>query len=120
MFCSKIRSTITAVSFYGVKSMINAEVSIIPIGTTSTSISEYVAESEKALKKHDSLNCSITGMGTQIEGQNIDEILAAIKDMHDAQALKGAQRIYTIVKIDDRRDKQNSLAQKVASVESKI
>lgn len=100
--------------------MINAEVSIVPIGTASTSVSDYVAESEKALKKHDNINYSITGMGTQLEGESIDEILNAIKDMHDAQINKGAKRVYTIIKIDDRKDKNSTLSQKVASVTSKI
>lgn len=100
--------------------MIDAEVSIIPVGTGSTSVSEFVAESEKALKNLPNINYSLTGMGTQLEAQSIEEILMAVKEMHQAQVNKGAKRVYTILKIDDRKDKDNTLAQKVASVEAKL
>ena len=100
--------------------MICVEVSITPVGTGSTSVSEYVVESEKALKKHTNLTYKLTGMGTEIQGNSLDEIFAAIKDMHEAQIKKGAQRISAIIRIDDRRDKEGSLEEKVQSVKTKM
>ncbi|MCL6445706.1 MAG: MTH1187 family thiamine-binding protein, partial [Alicyclobacillus sp.] len=69
-------------------------VSIVPIGTGSTSVSEYVAEAEKVLESHPNLKCRLDPMFTNIEG-DLREIFAAIADMHDALAAKGLQRFST-------------------------
>jgi len=100
--------------------MIDVEIAIVPIGTCSTSTSGFIAQSEKALLKHPALSYKITGMSTEIEGENIDEIFDALKDMHLAQIGEGAQRVQTSIRIDDRRDKLCTLSEKVASVKSKI
>lgn len=100
--------------------MIDVEISVTPIGTGSTSLSNEIAQSEKALLKHPSLSYKITGMSTEIEGENIDEIFDTLKEMHLAQINQGIKRVQTSIKIDDRRDKQCSLSQKVASVKGKI
>jgi uncharacterized protein (TIGR00106 family) len=59
-------------------------------------------------------------MSTEIEGDNIDDIFNALKDMHLAQIGQGANRVQTTIRIDDRRDRQCSLSEKVASVKSKL
>ena len=100
--------------------MIDVEVSITPIGTGSTSLSDYIAESEKVLNKYPHLSHKLTGMATEIEGKDIDEIFSAIKEMHLAQINKGVNRVQTSIRIDDRRDKQSTLSDKVASVKSKV
>jgi len=100
--------------------MIVAEVSIIPIGTSSTSISDYVVESEKVLKNHSEISYKLTGMATEIEATNIDTLLNVIKEMHNAQINKGAKRVQTSLRIDDRRDKETDLNRKISSVQSKL
>ena len=100
--------------------MIDVQVSVIPIGTDSTSISNYVAESEKVLNKYPNLRHKLTAMSTEIEGNDIDEILSAVKEMHAAQLDKGVKRVQTSLRIDERRDKESTLSQKVASVKSKM
>ena len=100
--------------------MIDVEVSIVPVGTGTTSISDFVAESEKVLKKYSDLKYKITAMSTEIEGKDIDEIFDAIKEMHLAQINKGAKRVETSIRIDDRRDKECTFSEKIASVHSKI
>lgn len=100
--------------------MINAEISVTPVGTCSTSMSEYIAESEKVLEQYPDLSYKLTAMATEIEGNDIDEIFEALKEMHLAQISMGAQRVQTSIRIDDRRDKESSLSQKVTSVQSKI
>jgi uncharacterized protein (TIGR00106 family) len=100
--------------------MIDVEISVIPVGTGSTSTSDFIAQSEKALLKHPALSYKITGMSTEIEGENIDDIFNALKDMHLAQIQQGANRVQTSIRIDDRRDKQCTLSEKVASVKAKF
>jgi uncharacterized protein (TIGR00106 family) len=100
--------------------MIDVEIAVTPLGTDSTSLSKFIAQSEKALQKHPNLSYKITGMATEIEGENIDEIFQTLKEMHLAQINQGLKRVQTSIKIDDRRDKQCTLSEKVASVKSKL
>ncbi|MFH0702116.1 MAG: MTH1187 family thiamine-binding protein [bacterium] len=100
--------------------MIDVEISVVPIGTNTTSISEFVAESEKVLKKYPDLSYKLTAMSTEIEGRNINEIFDALKEMHLAQINKGAKRVQTSINIDDRRDKEYTFTEKVLSVRSKL
>lgn len=99
--------------------MITAELTIIPIGTASTSLSEYVAAAVSALDKI-GIQYQISGMGTQIEANNPPELFAAIQVAHEAVFAKGADRVSTSIKIDDRRDVDRTLADKVSSVQKKI
>jgi uncharacterized protein (TIGR00106 family) len=99
--------------------MISAEITIIPIGTGSTSLSSYVAAAVDALDKT-GIKYQLSGMGTQIETNNPQELFKAIEAAHEAVFAKGADRVSTSVKIDDRRDKDRSLADKVLSVEKKL
>lgn len=96
-----------------------AEVTIIPIGTGSTSLSPYVAELQRTLAKQPGIQYELTSMSTIIEGE-LDDIFAAIRALHETPFSAGAQRVSTSVKIDDRRDKLSSSAQKLASVREKL
>ncbi|OGI00260.1 MAG: hypothetical protein A2104_01760 [Candidatus Melainabacteria bacterium GWF2_32_7] len=100
--------------------MITAEIAVIPVGTSSTSMSDYVAKSEKVLDKHPDLRHKITAMSTEIEGKNLDEIFEVLKEMHEAQITNGALRVQTTIRIDDRRDKECSMSEKVASLKAKL
>ncbi|OGI28150.1 MAG: hypothetical protein A2287_04045 [Candidatus Melainabacteria bacterium RIFOXYA12_FULL_32_12] len=100
--------------------MIEVEVAITPIGTGSTSTSDFIAESEKVLKKYPNLNHKLTAMATEIEGSDLNEVFEAIKEMHLSQFKKGAKRIDTTIVIDDRRDKNTNLSEMVESVFKKM
>ena len=84
--------------------MITAELTIIPIGTNETSLSEYIAAAVKALNNN-SIKYELTGMGTIIETENLDEIFIALKAAHEAVFNACAERLATSIKIDERRDK---------------
>jgi uncharacterized protein (TIGR00106 family) len=58
-------------------------------------------------------------MGTIIEG-DLDAILAVVREMHEAPFGEGAVRVSTLIKIDDRRDKEHTIAGKMRSVEEKL
>lgn len=95
------------------------EVSITPLGTATPSVSKYVAGCLQIVRES-GLRHQLTPMGTVIEG-NLDDILAVIRRMHEAPFRAGAQRVSTLIKIDDRRDREgHSMAGKIRSVEEKM
>ena len=95
------------------------EVSVVPIGTGSPSISEYVAQAAKVLQNEKDLKYELTGMGTIIEG-DLERLLTLVRKMHQAVFDGGAMRVVTTVKIDERRDKASTISGKVASVKEKM
>ena len=94
------------------------EISIVPIGTKDTSLSSYVADCIRILKKK-KVHYELTSMGTNIEGDLKNLIRIAI-EMHKMPFKKGAQRVLTTLKIDDRRDKKGTLSGKKKAVQSKV
>ena len=96
-----------------------AEVSIIPIGTGSASVSQYVARAISILQREKDVKYELTAMGTIIEG-DVDAILGAVKRMHQAIFNEGVRRVVTTVKIDDRRDKPLTSRGKIESVLKKL
>lgn len=95
-----------------------AEVTVVPLGTATTSLSQFVAEAEKVLKNFPRLTSMLTPMSTILEGE-MDEVLQAVKAMHETPFQKGALRVSTTLRIDDRRDKVISMEGKLAAVKSK-
>ncbi|MHA0857505.1 MTH1187 family thiamine-binding protein [Paenibacillus sp. CMAA1364] len=96
-----------------------AEVTVIPIGTQTTSLSAYVADMQRVLKDQEGITYQLTSMSTIIEGP-LELVWRAIAALHESPFLSGAQRVSTSVKLDDRRDKASSSAQKLNSVLDKL
>ena len=95
------------------------QVSIVPLGTGTTSISKYVARVLKVLQAQKAVRYKLTPMGTVLEG-DLDEVLRVVRKMHERGFDKDVRRVLTTVTIDDRRDKQATMESKVKSVESKL
>ena len=95
-----------------------AEVSVVPIGTAKTGVSEYVAGAVGVLKES-GLKYMLTPMGTIVEG-DIKDVLEVILKMHETPFNKNAERVYTTIKIDDRRDIKAEMDNKVKSVMEKL
>jgi uncharacterized protein (TIGR00106 family) len=93
-------------------------VTIAPLGTATPSLSRYVAGVERVLDAS-GLRHELTAMGTIIEG-DLDAILAVIRKMHEEPFAEGAVRVSTLIKIDDRRDKEHTIAGKMKSVREKL
>ena len=93
------------------------EVSIIPLGTGTPSMSRYVADALRVLKESN-LKYELTAMGTIIEG-DLDEVLKWIRKMHEVPFGEGVKRVVTTIEIDDRRDKELTIEGKVRAVKSK-
>jgi uncharacterized protein (TIGR00106 family) len=95
------------------------QVSIVPLGTKTTSLSKYVARALKVLQSQKSVTFRLTPMGTVLEG-DLDKVLSMVRQMHESVFSEGVQRVVTIVNIDDRRDKRATMKSKISSVESKL
>ena len=95
-----------------------AEISVIPIGTPTSSIGDWIAESVRVLRK-EKINYEVSPMGTLIEGKASD-ILRVAGKMHESALKKGVKRVVTTLVIDDRRDKEITMKSKVASVKKRL
>jgi uncharacterized protein (TIGR00106 family) len=93
-------------------------VTIAPLGTASSSLSQYVAGVERILRKS-GLKHELTAMGSIVEG-DLDAILPVLREMHEHPFRQGAVRVSTLIKIDDRRDKAASMDAKIRSVREKL
>jgi len=94
------------------------EISVIPIGTQSPSVSPFVAECVELVNQQ-GLPYEISSMGTEVEGA-VEELLRLAGQMHRAPFMKGAQRVVTTIRIDERRDKALSIAGKKKAVLKKM
>ncbi len=99
-------------------SKVIAELVVVPLGTGSPSLSSYVAGVEKLLATFN-LKTMLTPMGTVLEG-DLDEVLRAVRAVHEVPFQAGALRVSTTVKIDERRDKELSMDGKVRAVREKL
>ncbi|MGD6803955.1 MTH1187 family thiamine-binding protein [Rossellomorea vietnamensis] len=98
------------------------DVTVIPIGTATPSVSDYVAQLQKILKKHEeqgTISFKLTPMSTLIEGE-LSDLFRVVQEIHEAPFNEGIQRVATNIRIDDRRDKKRKMEDKLASVESKM
>lgn len=93
-----------------------AYVSITPLGE-SESVSPYVSRAVKKIKDS-GLSWQLTPMGTIIEGEKLDEVLAVINSAVDE--LSECNRISISVKIDYRKSKPLGMNSKVDSVMKKL
>ncbi|PLY00269.1 MAG: hypothetical protein C0624_12495 [Desulfuromonas sp.] len=95
------------------------EISVTPLGTAATGVSAYVARCVK-IARNSGLKVQLTPMGTILDGA-MDEIWKVLMQMHNAPFVQGAERVSTLIKIDDRRDGElHSMEGKVASVENRL
>jgi uncharacterized protein (TIGR00106 family) len=101
--------------------MITAEISVLPVGIRSgTSMSKEIALAFDAISGIKDLKATLTPHGTQIQSNNMVDILNAINIAHEAVKSSGIQRVISIVHIDERLDKEQNLDQKVDSVMNKL
>jgi len=99
--------------------MVIAEISIVPIGTSSTGLSSYIAKAIETLKES-GLRYQITPMGTIIEGE-LNRVIEVCRKMHESVFEdRDVKRVLTNIKIDDRRDKDTGMDAKVKSVKEKL
>lgn len=95
------------------------EVSIVPVGTATPSLSAYVAGAVQVLRDEAGIKYELTAMGTIIEG-DLSRLLTLAGRMHQSVFEAGAVRVVTTIKIDERRDKPSSMSGKVEAVRRKL
>lgn len=94
-------------------------VSVVPLGTGSTSVGSYVAAAEKTLREDGRVSYQLGPMFTTLQG-DLGDCLDVVRKMHESLFEAGALRASTSVKIDDRRDRDATMESKVRSVEEKL
>ncbi len=87
--------------------MIVADISIIPIGV-GESVSRFVREAVEELKR-EGLRVEVTAMSTVVEAESVEKLFSAVQRAREAVFRMGAKRVYTILRIDERRDKKQSI-----------
>ncbi len=94
------------------------EITVVPVGTPSASISAYVAGCLAVLEGQP-VKYQLTAMGTIMEGE-LSLLLALARRMHEQTVARGVDRVVTTLRIDDRRDRTLSIQGKVAAVEARM
>jgi len=94
-----------------------ADLTVVPLGV-GVSVSPYVAACEKILKEA-GLNIRLHAYGTNIEGE-WDDVFAAVKRCHEVIHEMGAPRVSSVMKFGTRTDREQSMDDKVRSVEEKL
>jgi len=100
--------------------MITADFAILPVGIDDTELKEYVTSAVQVVKDS-GFTYQLTAMGTQIEADNLEQLYKVIAKAQEAVFIVGAERVYTVIKVDDRRDKENrTLEAKIKSVDEML
>lgn len=94
-----------------------ADLSIVPLGV-GVSLSKYIVACEKIFKDA-GLNTQLHAYGTNIEGE-WDDVFAAIKRCHEVLHQMGVPRITATLKFGTRTDRDQTIEDKVKSVEEKL
>ena len=100
--------------------MATADLTILALGRQEVSASEYIAEIRRRLAAQDRVKYRMHAMGTELEGSTQD-ILAVVGWLHETPFDMGVPRVYTVLKLDERRDKPDqTLDEKVRSVGERL
>jgi uncharacterized protein (TIGR00106 family) len=97
--------------------MATADLTVIALGRPDVSASAYIAEIQRRLAAQDRVRYRLHAMGTSLEGSTAD-ILAVAGELHAVPFEMGIPRVYSILKLDERRDREQTLEDKVASVQA--
>jgi uncharacterized protein (TIGR00106 family) len=94
-----------------------ADLTVIGLGRSDPSASRYIAAIQRKLAAQHRVKHRLHAMGTSLEGETGD-ILALVGELHAVPFEMGLPRVYTVLKLDERRDKPaQTLDEKVESVE---
>ena len=99
--------------------MATADLTVIVLGRPDPSASEYIAEIQRRLAAQDRVRYRMHAMGTSLEGTTAD-ILAVVAKLHAVPFELGVPRVYSVLKLDERRDKEQTLDDKVRAVERRL
>ena len=100
--------------------MIQAEISIYPMATKTTSASFYIAKAVESIQNIENLRYEINPMGTILESDNMETINQASEKMLETVHNLGIARVEVVMKIDSRRDKHVKMEDKLESVKKHL
>ncbi len=95
------------------------DISVVPVGTQSPSVSQFVAGAVKILQNEPGIRYELTAMNTIIEGE-LSQLFSLAQRMHQSAFDAGAVRVVTTMRVDDRRDKPLTIPGKIAAVKEKL
>ena len=95
------------------------DISVVPVGTASPSVSQFVAGAVGILKSEPDIKYQLTPMNTVIEG-DLAQLLSLAQRMHESAFKAGAVRVVTTLRIDERRDKPLTMEGKLKAVRDKL
>lgn len=90
---------------------------VVPIGV-GVSVSAYIAACERILEDA-GLDHQMHAYGTNVEGE-WEAVFAAVKRCHQAVHEMGAPRISTTIKLGTRLDREQSMQDKIDSVNRRL
>ena len=85
--------------------MATADLTVIALGRAEASASAYIAEIQRRLAAQERVRYEMHAMGTSLEGSTAD-ILAVFGELHAVPFEMGIPRVYSILKLDERRGRQ--------------
>ena len=91
------------------------QVTVLPLGTGTPSVSRFVADAIQVVKAS-GVTYQMNPMSTCLEGP-LEEIIQVALQMHQACFSAEVQRVVTSITLDERRDKEATLQSKVAAVD---
>lgn len=95
------------------------ELRVIPIGTSSTSLSTYISSIIRLVSR-EGYKYVLGPMGTSIEVNSFEDIAKLLKDIVDMLRGEGVNRVVIDIALDIRFDKEAHLEMKIRSVEEKL
>lgn len=95
-----------------------AAVSLSPVGV-GVSVSRYVIAALRVVRDQERVRYRLDPMFTTLEG-DLADIYALVARMQEAVFAAGAERVGTVIKIDDRRDRPVRMDDKVRVVEDAL
>ena len=100
--------------------MIQAEISVYPVSTPTTSASFYIAKAIESIQNMEGIRHVVNPMGTILESESIDKIYEASKKIMETVHNLGVNRVEVILKIDSRNDKQVKMEEKLESIKKHL
>lgn len=90
---------------------------VVPLGV-GVSLGKYIAACEKVLQKT-GLKTQLHAYGTNIEGE-WDQVMEAVKQCHQALHEMGVPRISSSIRLGTRVDRDQTMEDKVRSVQERL
>jgi len=100
--------------------LIQAEISLYPMATRTTSASFYIAKAIESIQDIENLRYEINSMGTVLESDSIDVIYEASKRMMETVHNLGINRVEAVIKVDSRKDKHLKMEEKLDSIKKQF